>query len=63
VVASSQEVLHLIARQRLFGLGIGYVDAHLLAAASLTVGGKLWTSDKRLHEAADKLGLAYIPSR
>jgi predicted nucleic acid-binding protein len=62
VVAANQEVLHLIARQRLFRLGIGYVDAHLLAAVSLTVDGTLWTSDKRLHEAAAKLGVAYIPS-
>ena len=36
VVAADEEVLHFIDRQRLFGRGIGYVDAHLLAAARLT---------------------------
>lgn len=32
-VATDVEVLALIERQQLFGIGIGYVDAHLLAAA------------------------------
>ena len=31
-LASHQEVLHFIDRHSLFGSGIGYVDAHLLAA-------------------------------
>src|SRR5690625_6991082 len=35
-VASDEEGLALIDCQQLFGLGIGYVDAHLLAAAMLT---------------------------
>ncbi len=39
-------------------LGIGYVDAHLLASLRLTAGSQLWTRDKRLHAAAMKLGLA-----
>lgn len=41
VVASDEEVLRLINRQMLFGRGIGYVDAHLLAAARLTADTKL----------------------
>jgi len=57
VVASDTEVLHFIDRQLLFGRGIGYVDAHLLAAARLT-GGKLWTRDRRLQMVAAELGLA-----
>jgi len=58
VVASEIEVLGFINRQALYGLGIGYVDAHLLASARLTSGGSLWTRDKRLHAVADRLGLA-----
>ena len=40
-VATDREVLYFIDRHRLFGLGIGYVDAHLLAAVSLTAGDRL----------------------
>jgi predicted nucleic acid-binding protein len=57
-VASDHEALHFIQRQRLCGLGIGYVDAHLLAAVRLTAGAYLWTRDRRLHGAATQLGLA-----
>jgi predicted nucleic acid-binding protein len=50
--------MELVERHRLFGRGIGYVDAHLLAAVFLTSDAKLWTRDKRLKEAASKLSLA-----
>ncbi len=56
-VASDTEVLRFIAAGGLFGLGIGYVDAHLLAAARLTPGMTLWTRDRRLQAAAVSLGL------
>jgi hypothetical protein len=56
--ASHREVLQFIEREPLFGRGIGYVDAHLLAAARLTVGSKLWTRDRRLQAVAAQLGLA-----
>jgi len=55
---TDDEVLELIEQHRLFGRGIGYVDAHLLAAARMTTGTMLWTRDSRLHEAASQLGLA-----
>lgn len=55
-VATDLEVLNLIEARHLFGLGIGYVDAHLLAATLLT-GAGLWTRDKRLAAAASRLGL------
>jgi predicted nucleic acid-binding protein len=57
-VAADEEVLHFINFQGRFGLGIGYVDAHLLAAVRLTAGAKLWTRDRRLQAAAAQLGLA-----
>lgn len=58
-VASHDEVLSYIDRHRLFGLGIGFVDAHLLAAVKLTQNALLWTLDKRLHNASEQLGLAW----
>jgi predicted nucleic acid-binding protein/Arc/MetJ family transcription regulator len=58
IVASDAEVLRLIDRQALFGRGIGYVDAHLLAAALLSAGSKLWTRNRRLQAVAAQLGLA-----
>ena len=57
-VATSREVLRFIEGHRLFGLGVGYVDAHLLASVKLTAGANLWTRDRRLGRAADRLGLA-----
>jgi predicted nucleic acid-binding protein len=57
-VATDAEVLHFIDRHALFGRGVGYVDAHLLAAVRLTAGAELWTNDKRLHSVADQLRLA-----
>lgn len=56
-VATEAEVLTLVENQHLFGLGIGYVDAHLVAATLLTAGAGLWTRDKRLTAVATRLGL------
>jgi predicted nucleic acid-binding protein len=58
IVASTDEVLEFIADRKLSGSGIGYVDAHLLAAAALTPETSVWTRDKRLHAAAQFLSLA-----
>ncbi len=56
--ATDVEVLTLIDNHQLSGLGIGYVDAHLLAATILTTGARLWTRDKRLAVVAAQHGLA-----
>ena len=58
-VARDNEVLHFIGQHRLFGLGIGYVDAHLLASVRLTSGASLWTRDKRLGVIAGNLRIAF----
>ena len=58
-VATDDEVLFFIERRVLMGRGIGYVDAHLLAAVALTGSMQLWTRDKRLCMVADSLALAY----
>jgi predicted nucleic acid-binding protein len=56
--ATDSEVLRFISQHRLHGLGIGYVDCHLLAGVTLTPGASFWTRDKRLFSVADRLGLA-----
>ncbi len=56
-VASPAEVLGYIESVSLFGMGIGYVDAHLLSATALSPFTKLWTRDKRLRTASQELGL------
>lgn len=61
-VAEHDEVMTLVERHSLFGKGIGYVDAHLLAATLLTPGTRLWTDDRRLANAADQLGVAERPT-
>jgi predicted nucleic acid-binding protein len=55
--ASDEEALAFINQSKLYGLGIGYIDAHLLASVRLMPGTQLWTRDKRLSVAADQLGL------
>jgi predicted nucleic acid-binding protein len=60
-VADDEEVASLIERERLFGLGIGYVDAHLLASVRLTDEASLWTRDKRLAAVAERLSVAARP--
>lgn len=58
-VATDKETLFFIERNKLMGRGIGYIDVHLLAAVSLAGSDLLWTRDKRLHDVAISLGLAY----
>jgi predicted nucleic acid-binding protein len=57
-VAHDGEILRFIGDQSLFGLGIGYIDAHLLASTRLTPDTTLWTRDKRLLAVATRLSLA-----
>jgi predicted nucleic acid-binding protein len=61
--AEDAEVFIMIERQALFGCGIGFVDAHLLAAARMAPPARLWTRDKRLAALADRLSIGFrIPS-
>ncbi len=52
--ASAEEVLAFIERHRLHGIGIGVVDAHLLAAMMLS-DAELWTRDQALSRAARRI--------
>lgn len=56
--AMEDEVLFFIERHQLMGRGIGYVDAHLLAACAMN-SVRIWTKDKRLNAVAEERGLAY----
>jgi predicted nucleic acid-binding protein len=58
VLANDQEVLSLIESAEIAGTGVGYLDAHLLASARLSVA-FLWTRDKRLAALTRKLELSY----
>lgn len=53
-----QDVLELIDRSKLFGRGIGYTDATLLASVLAVEGTRLWTRDRRLGVIATELGVA-----
>ena len=57
--AEHAEVRTFIETRKLMGKGLGYADISLLAAAALNSGAHLWTRDKRLEDAARRLGLAY----
>ena len=54
-VADEDEVLQMMTTHRLYGSGIGYIDAHLLASCLLEREVSLWTRDKRLLAAARRL--------
>lgn len=60
-VAYADELSFFIETHALFGLGIGLIDAHLLASTQLSGNTKLWTRDKRLLAAAMRLNLAVAP--
>ena len=57
-MATDDEAFDFIERNALFGMGIGYIDVHLLAATRLGGGSRLWTRDKRLAAASEQLGLS-----
>ena len=51
-IAEHDEVLHFLHEKRLYGRGLGWIDLHLLASASLSKA-KLWTTDRELKRAAE----------
>ena len=57
--AEDSEVFHLLKAESLYGRGVGWIDAHLLASARIT-GCGLWTLDRRMQRIASELS---IPSR
>lgn len=57
-VVSHEEVVDFVRAQRLHGLGIGWIDAHLLASA-LVGRLKLWTADAAMRNVAAALGVGF----
>ena len=58
--ARHDEVMMLIERHNIAGTGLGWVDAHLLASATLS-GTPLWTLDRALRRAAERLDVFSEP--
>ena len=58
-LATHGEVLRLLEERKLWGHGIGWVDAHLLAS-TLVSGCALWTRDERLNRAAALVGVRRV---
>jgi predicted nucleic acid-binding protein len=57
-LATDAETRQMVEARRLWGRGIGWNDAKILA--SVVIGGcLLWTQDKRLDEAALEMGAAW----
>jgi predicted nucleic acid-binding protein len=56
-VAQLSEVRLIIETRRLYNLGIGLMDAHLIASVFINASTLLWTRDKRLRKAAERLGI------
>jgi predicted nucleic acid-binding protein len=54
--ATDEEVLGWVEKRRLFGKGIGWVDAHLILSCLLS-GAEFWTADKTLSAAARTNGV------
>ncbi|MEQ9104804.1 MAG: type II toxin-antitoxin system VapC family toxin [Rhodothermales bacterium] len=53
-VASDQEVRQMIEQRSFYGIGLGWVDMHLMASVLLLQNGQLWTLDRRLADAIPK---------
>jgi len=56
-MAHMSEVRLMIESRRLYSLGIGLTDAHLIASVFINSPTFLWTRDKRLRKAAEGLGI------
>lgn len=56
-VVDQDEVLAFVEAHALMGSGLGWVDVHLLASVALA-GERFWTRDRRLAQAARRLGVA-----
>jgi predicted nucleic acid-binding protein len=57
-IVPHREVVTFVRHRGLHGLGVGWIDIHLLASA-LAERMQLWTADARLAAVAKTLGVAY----
>ena len=56
-VARLSELRLLIEARRLYNMGIGLTDAHLIASVFIDSPTLLWTRDKRLRQVAENFGI------
>ena len=56
-VAQLSELRIMIEARRLYSLGIGLTDAHLIASVFINSPTLLWTRDKQLRKVAEALGI------
>jgi predicted nucleic acid-binding protein len=56
-MAQMNEVRLMIETRRLYSLGIGLTDAHLIASVFVNSPTLLWTRDKALRKVAEGLGI------
>ena len=59
LMVNHNEILYFIEQNRLFNQGIGLVDTQLLASCLIQGNALLWTRDKHLNEAANKLNIGF----
>ena len=56
-VAQLNEIRTMIETRRLYSLGIGLTDAHLIASVLINPPTLLWTRDKQLRKVGETLGI------
>lgn len=56
------EVMVFIEREKLYGLGCGFVDIALLASTCITPEATLWTVDKKLMDLARRFDVQFVPA-
>ena len=61
-LATLAEVMAFIEREKLYGLGCGFVDIALLASTCITPGALLWTLDKKLMDLAKRFDVQFVPA-
>ncbi len=59
-VAENDDVLKFIEINHLMGLGLGFIDMHLLASALLSKN-PIWSLDKKLNSVSARFNLNYCP--
>ncbi len=58
-VATTDETIQFVEKNKLYESGCGVIDVALLASTMLSENALLWTHDKKLQALALKLGIAY----
>ncbi len=56
-IAENDEVMRFVERNKIYGSGVGYIDAHLLASVRLMPRSSIWTTDRRMALVAERLGI------